>query len=222
MMYLHLNRISMFHRRNIIRHLLLFLQIIFLSTCLSFEQAKKEKIDINDMYHVHLKEHLFPKIDTLGAKEIVLFYAKPSFEPEYSVRIVMNGNQSYIEGRLLKKNLWNEIQKYYMAKDEKSISVNVDLSSMPISNEFKERMIDVFDNLLTNNKEDESNELVFDGVSYVFCMFDKNGNSHSLETIAPRSGTIEDNLANILLQVANDLTSNSFDETKYIAKLKSL
>ena len=222
MMYLHLNRISMFHRRNIIRHLLLFLQIIFLSTCLSFGQAKKEKIDINDMYHTHLKEHLYPKIDTLGAKEIVLFYAKPSFEPEYSIRIVMHGNQPYIEGRFLEKNLWSEILQHYMTKDEKSISVNVNLSSMPISNEFKERMLDVFNNLLNNNKKDESNELVFDGVSYVFCMLDKNGNSHSLETIAPRSGTIEDNLANILLQMANDLTSNSFDETKYIAKLKSL
>ena len=159
---------------------------------------------------------------TLGAKEIVLFYAKPSFEPEYSIRIVMHGNQPYIEGRFLEKNLWSEILQHYMTKEEKSISVNVNLSSMPISNEFKERMLDVFNNLLTKNKKDESNELVFDGVSYVFCMFDRNGTFHSQEAISPKSGTIEDNLANILLQMANDLTSNSFDETKYIAKLKSL
>lgn len=193
---------------------------VFLFTCLVYGQSEKGRIDIGKIYQERLAEHLFPNIDTLAANEIVLFYAIPSFENEYSIRIVERGEQSFIEGRFLEKNLWHELLKRFIKKDEKPFSVNVSLNSMPISNIFKDRMLKTFDNLMNYDKAiTDCNDLVFDGIRYVFVIFDKNKRISTIEPHSPEPDTLEYDLANLLTQMANDLKSQSFDEVVYITKL---
>ncbi len=196
--------------------------IVFLFSCLVYGQPEKERIDILEIYQARLAEHLFPNIDTLVANEIALFYAKPSFEPQYSIRIVEQGDQSYIEGRFLEKNLWYELLERFINQDKKPFSVNVSLNSMPISNEFKERVLEAFNNLIHYNKAiDNCDNVQFDGISYVFTIFDNNEKVSTLETRSPKLGTIENDLANLFTQMANDLESQSFNEAKYSAMLNS-
>lgn len=190
---------------------------VFLFTCLAYGQAEKERFDVVEKYPARLAEHLFPNIDTLVANEIALFYAKPSFEPQYSIRIIERGDQSYIEGRFLEKNLWHELFERYMKQDKEPFSVNVSLDSMPISNKFKERMLDAINKLIHFNKAIENCDMVqFDGISYVFILFDKNEKNSTLEIDTPKPGAIESDMANLFTQMANDLKSQSFEEEKYM------
>lgn len=195
---------------------------VFLFTCLVYGQSEKIRNDILEIYQARLGEHLFPNIDTLVTNEIVLFYAKPSFEREFSIRIVERGDQLYIEGRFLERILWDEVFERYRKQDNKPFSINVSLNSMPITNKFKERMLDAFNNLTRNNKAiDNCDNLQFDGISYVFIIFDKNERVSTLETRSPKFGSIENDMANLLTQMANDLESQSFEEAKYSTMLKS-
>ena len=130
----------------------LVLSNCFSFTCLVYGQSEKIRNDILEIYQARLGEHLFPNIDTLVTNEIVLFYAKPSFEREFSIRIVERGDQ-YIEGRFLERILWDEVFERYRKQDNKPFSINVSLNSMPISNKFKERMLDTFNNLTRNNRQ---------------------------------------------------------------------
>lgn len=203
------------------RKTMCFLTVLLFS-CLVYGQAEKERIDIGEIYQARLAEHLFPNIDTLIANEIALFYAKPSFEPQYSIRIVEQGDQSYIEGRFLEKNLWYELLSRFINHDKKPFSVNVSLNSMQISSEFKERVVDTFENLIHCNRTiDDCDNLQFDGISYVFIIFDKNERVNTLETDTPKPGTLENDLANLFTQMANDLKTQSFNEAKYSAMLKT-
>lgn len=181
-----------------------------------YGQSEKVKIDIEKLYKSRLEEHLSPKIDTLIAKEIVLFFAKPSFSPEYSMRIIERGNQTFIEARFLEKNLWYELFEHYKRQDEKSFFINVSLCSKLISHNFKERMLATFKSVIHNKKINDENTVSVDGISYSFLIFDKSEKVRSVEVNTPDSGAIEDNMVNLFTQMINDLKSESFDETKYI------
>ena len=195
----------------------------FLFTCLAYGQAEKETVDIGEIYQERIVEHLFPDIDTLITNAIALFYAIPSFEPEYSIRIVEQDDQTYMEGRFLEKNLWYELLERYMKEDGKKIFVNVSLNSMPISNKFKESILDAFNNVIHCNKTIDNCDMVqFDGISYVFIILDKNERISIKETKSPKSGTIENDMTKLFTQMVNNLKSHSFEEIKYIEMLKSL
>lgn len=194
----------------------------FLLTCLAYGQAEKERFDLPEKYPVRLAEHLSPNIDTLIANKMALFYGRPSFNPEYSIRIVEHGDQSYIEGRFLEKNLWHELFERFMKQDKNLFSVNVSLNSMPISNEFKEKMLDAFSHVIHCTRTiDDCDDVPFDGINYVFTLFDENERVGSLETRSPKPATIENDMANLFTQMANDLKNQSWDEKKYMPVLIS-
>jgi hypothetical protein len=214
--------VHIFHKCDVLHRKNMYFLIAFLFTCLVYGQSEKIRIDILEIYQARLEEHLFPNIDTLVTNEIVLFYAKPSFEREYSIRIIERGDQLYIEGRFLERILWNEVFERYRKQDNKPFSINVSLNSIPISNKFKEKMLDTINNLTSNNKAiDICDKIQFDGISYVFIIFDKNERVSTIETRSPKPGSIENDMANLFTQMANDLESQSFEEVKYSAMLKS-
>lgn len=221
-MFTRLNMVIISLKRDVLHRKTMCFMTVFLFACLAYSQSEKVKIDIREMYQAQLTEHLFPNIEKLGVNEIVLFYAKPSLEPEYSIRIVERGDQSYIEGRFLEKNLWYELLRHFINHNENPFSVNVSLDSMQISNKFKERMLDAINNLINYDKAiTDCNDLVFDGIRYVFAIFDKNERVSTIEIRSPEPGTLEYDLANLFTQMANDLKSQSFDEVVYITKLNS-
>ncbi len=212
-----MNMVISYLKKEIFQRKYLCFLTLFLFAGWGYGQSGKVKIDLEKLYKSRLEEHLFPQIDTLIEKEVVLFFAKPSFNPEYSIRIVERGNQSFIEGRSLEKNLWSELLEHIKKQDEKSFSLNVSFYSKLISNNFKDRMLTSIANLIHNKKIND--ELPVDGISYDFRIFDKRERVRSVEVNSPKSGTIDDNMVNLCTQMINDLKSQSFDETKYIGNL---
>jgi hypothetical protein len=182
-----------------------------------YSQPGKPNIDLDKLYETQLEEHLFPKLDTLNTNDVVLFIAKPSFSPEYSIRIIEHGGQSFIEGRFLEKILGNELLDRLMKHDEKPFSIHVKYFSVPISNNFKEKMITAFSSVI--NGKHINPDLPVDGIAYEFNLFNKKERVSSVEVISPEVGSMEDNVIKIFVQITNDLKTQSFDETKYIEKL---
>lgn len=222
LMYTHFHMVITYLNKDVLHRKTMCFLIVFLFSFLVYGQSEKERIDIGEIYQARLAEHLFPNIDTLIANEIALFYSKPSFEPEYSIRIVERGDQFDIEGRFLEENLWSELLERFINQDKKPFSVKVSLNSMQISSEFKERVVATFENLIHCNRTiDDSDNVQFDGISYVFIIFDKSDRVNTIETDNPKPGTLENDLANLFTQMANDLKTQSFNEAKYRAMLNT-
>lgn len=222
LMYTHFHMVITYLNKDVLHRKTMCFLIVFLFSFLVYGQSEKERIDIGEIYQARLAEHLFPNIDTLIANEIALFYSKPSFEPEYSIRIVERGDQFDIEGRFLEENLWSELLERFINQDKKPFSVKVSLNSMQISSEFKERVVATFENLRHCNRTiDDSDNVQFDGISYVFIIFDKSDRVNTIETDNPKPGTLENDLANLFTQMANDLKTQSFNEAKYRAMLNT-
>jgi hypothetical protein len=171
------------------------------------------KVDLESLYRMQLEKYLAPQIDTLTENEIVLFYAKPSFEPEFSIRIIERGNQCFIEGRFIDKNIWLDLIEHYIKKEKKAIQVEVCLYTMPISNDFQEKILANVASVIQNKKI--TDEMLLDGTSYEFWTFDKINRVRSVEVNSPDSGTIEETLIKFFMRITNDLRSQTFDEKKY-------
>lgn len=192
---------------------------LFLITSWAYGQSGKEYFDIGKEYRAQIEKHLFPQIDTVMEKEVVLFIAIPSFNPEYSIRIVERENQSFIEGRSLEKNLWDELLEHRIKHFENSFLFNVNFFSRPISNNFKDSMQVAFMNVISNKKI--SDNMPIDGITFEFWIFDKRKRVRSVEVNTPMTGTIEYRMAILCTCIVNDLKNQSFEEVKYSTMLKS-
>lgn len=199
-----------------------FLCILLLFADWSFGQTNLVRVnlpkDYSNTYKSELCNYLFPKVDTLIDKVVVLFFVMPINNPEYSIRIIDRENQSFIEARFLEKSLWNELFQHLIRKDVNPLLLNVNFFSVPISTQFKEKMLIAFTNVIHNKKI--SNEIPVDGTSYEFWIFDQNARVRSLEVNSPEYGTIEDSMAGLCARMSNDLRNSSFEESKYIDQLK--
>jgi hypothetical protein len=201
---------------------LYFLCILLLFADWSFGQTNVVRVnlpkDYSNTYKSELCNYLFPKVDTLIDKVVVLFFVMPINDPEYSIRIINRNNQSFIEARFLEKSLWRELFQHLVKRDVNPLLLNVNFFSVPISTPFTEKMLIAFTNVIHNKKL--SNELPLDGTIYEFWIFDQSAGVRSLEVNSPEYGTIEDSMASLCTRIANDLKNQLFEESNYIEKLK--
>jgi len=177
-------------------------------------------------YRSELVKRIYPVIDTTTTKEIVLFIATPpSVKPEHSIRIVDIGNKSFIEVRILERNLWDELSK--LTKQNDSLSIKTYLFITPISGSFRNKMLMAFSNVivLDENRIKPKNYQtvdgtihglqIFDGTTYEF-VINKNGIlSQSKIQYDLDSTDFRSRIAMTNLQIINDLKNNSFNEFKY-------
>lgn len=187
-------------------------------------------------YNSELEKRLFPKIDTATTKEIVLFCERPSFDnPEQSLRIVVIGNQSFIEARMLERNLWIELNRI---KPSDSLSVETCFFSAPISNSFRTKILETFSRVIVfhnstikpkkiikrtfgyqNGKligEDEvEGPDIFDGTSYLFRLNDNVISPTIIIGCSLGSNDFRYQVSMANLQIINDLKNNLFVESKY-------
>lgn len=184
--------------------------------CTVFGQKNNPRIDIGKLYNSNLEKHLFPPVDSIVSQEIILFLVKPSFEPEYSLRIVNRDNHFFIEGRLLTKSLWDEFTLHINNHDEKPISLEVSFFSKEVSNNFVNRMEMAFISLINHKRSfDEIYVASVDGITYLFKINNKKERVSSKEVNNPKAGTVEDNMAVYCNRIVGELKNQTFDESNY-------
>lgn len=176
-------------------------------------------------YRLELEKRLYPKVDTATTKEIALFISKPSFvEPEYSIRIIDVGNKSFIEARILERNLWEE---QFKQNKTDSLSVETYCYSAPVSNTFRNKVLMVFSKIIVlNQNKIKANELpnasgiykgpqIFDGICYEFIV---NSNGEILSTTLAyelKYNDFEYQVAMTNLRIVDALKRHFFNESVY-------
>jgi len=177
-------------------------------------------------YRLELEKRLYPKVDTATTKEVALFISKPSFvEPEYSIRIIDIGNQSFIEARILDKNLWHE--QFKQNKQTDSLSVESYCYSAPVSTTFRNKVVVAFSKIIVlNQNKIKANELpnasgiykgrqIFDGTCYEFKI---NDNGKILSTTLAdelKYNDFEYQVAMTNLRIIDALKRHFFNDSVY-------
>lgn len=219
-------------RIKIFQQKYLYLLALLLMTSHVYSQYGRVRFSFKS----ELEKRLFPQIDTTSTKEIVLFYEMPSFDnPEQSLRIVEIGNQSFIEARILERNLWIELNRI---KPNDSLSVETCYFAASISNSFKNKMLATYSKVIVFHKntirpkkiirksfryhngkvigEDEvEGPDIFDGTSYEFRINDSGIMSNTKIRCPLGSNDFRYIVSMTNLQIINDLKNNSFNESKY-------
>lgn len=177
-------------------------------------------------YESELEKRLNPVIDTITTKEVVFFKAKPSFiEPEHSIRIIEFGNQTFIEARILERNLWTKLSE--LTKQNDSLLIKTYLFVKPVSISFRNKMIIAFSKVIvldTNTikrKEYESSDgtihgvQIFDGTTYEFITNSNGVLSKAIIRYELNSSDFRWQVINTNLEIINDLKNDLFNESKY-------
>ena len=178
--------------------------------------AHCQSINNGKYYHSQLERLLNPQIDTLKEKEVALFVSRPSSsEPEYSIRIIDKGNQSFIEARILGKNLWQSQFKQNRQTD--TLPVNAYFYSASVSSSFRNKMIQVFSKIivLNQNREKPNAPRIFDGTCYEFRI---NNNGEIVSTLIDselKYTDLEYQVAMTNFRIVEALKKQSFHESVY-------
>ena len=191
-----------------------FLCILFLLLISGFSYSQR----IDDWFKVELDKRLNPKIDTLQEKEVLLFIAKPSFvDPEYSIRVIDRGNQTFLEVRLIEKNLWTELFRL-RRQGSSEVSLQTHFFSIEISTTFKNKMVGVFSKAILineNSKKKPSGPRTFDGTCFEFRINDNGKNASTTIDYELKYDDFEYQVAMTNLRIVDALKRHFFDESVY-------
>jgi len=167
-------------------------------------------------YRLELEKRLCPKVDISTTKEVALFVSKPSFvELEYSIRIIDIGNQSFIEARILEKNLWHEQFNRDIQAD--SLLIKSYFYSASVSNYFRDKVVQVFSKIIISNenRSQTTGFLFFDGTCYDFKINDSGKIASTMIDYELKYSDFEYQVAMTNLRIVDALKRHPFNELVY-------
>lgn len=178
-------------------------------------------INFEDSIKMIYSLHLLPP-NNPDREEIIAFWHNYKEQPEYTLRITKRGdNQYYLEGRFLTQRI-SKIIFAMSTYDKGRYPIDVKLSSIPVSDTFTQNMRSAFDKTIDCQKRNKVYDRPgsYDGICYKFRI--NNGtNEPSVNTICdPEESSPCYNLVMLCKQMANDLRTNSFEESRYHDKIK--
>jgi len=167
--------------------------------------------------------HLLPTIDN-AVEEVVSYwsnYDDRDDQPEYTLRITKGkDNQHYLEGRFLTQRIDKIITSMRYTGGRYPIEVR--LFSIPVSDTFTQNMRLAFVKTIECQKLNKvyNGPVTFDGVCYKFRIKNDNNELLKVSLCEPEVSNPCYNTIVLCKQMAKDLKNKSFEESKYIDKLK--
>jgi hypothetical protein len=204
-------------QNRIILHRKLFcLLLVLLFVGFASSQSPKKGIDVSKEYKNELKDRLCPEVDTSTTKIVALFVTKPSFaDPECSIRIIDIIDKSFIEVRVLEKNLWEE--QYKQNKQADSLSGETYCYSAPVSRSFRDKMLAAFTKVIELHEKRIKPDGIqlYDGICYEF-MVNNNGNKLFAKIdYNLKYDDFRDQVASTNLRIIDVMRRHSFNESAY-------
>lgn len=201
--------------------------LIAVLLCISIQSSGqlnviKVKINFPDSIKSIYNKYLLPPMNGTG-EDIISFWTGQDSQPEYALRIIMISDNKYcLEGRFLTHRI-DEIVTKLIDQPEKPMSVEMTFYSRPVSRKFVNNLRFAFlkasEYQKANHKEQDHLQF-FDGTCYNFKIIDEKSKV-LLSTIWDfKEGDPCYNIIILCSQIAEDLKNKSFDESKYIDKLK--
>ncbi len=203
-------------KRHIMKCYSLYLLATVLSIGVAFSQSKKDWVNMKRYYEPELTKRLQPQIDTLQGKQVLLYIAKPSFvDPEHSIRLIDNCNQSFLEAHILERNLWDELTNM-SKKGDTIISIKTHSISIPVSQKFKNKMLKIFSEVikLNESRKRPNGPITFDGTLCEFVIFENGGTTSTVDYNLEKK-EFDYKVSVVNLQIINDMRNGTFKESNY-------
>jgi hypothetical protein len=178
------------------------------------------------VYQTQLKTYLEPQFASSDTIALLAFRVVPETEPNSSLRIIDVRGKAYLEAIYLDKNIWIELSSVEFKTENISLNIKTKTIKVPISNLFKEKMIQSFQRVIDfeNKRVADSIPRTYDGINYDFLIYLNNREiAATVQNIrreqkfyctAPVDG-FENEIVKTNLSIIADIKNKSFEETKY-------
>lgn len=155
-------------------------------------------------------------------EEVVSFWHNYEDQSEYTLRIIKeNDNQYYLEGRFLTKTI-GESMSSLIEHPEKPLALEVKFYSLPVSDQFQHTILSAFEKTLDCQKLNKVYEgpWALDGVYYNFRINNTNNEILESSLYEPEESNPCYNTIQVCKQMAIDMKSQSFEESKYLERIR--
>jgi hypothetical protein len=179
-------------------------------------QSPKKGIDVSKEYRNELKDRLCPKVDTSTTKVVLLFIAQPAFiGPECSFRLIDRADQSFLEVRILEKNLWAE--QFKQNKQADSLCVKTSFFSTLVSRSFRDKMVAAFTKVIElHESRIKPNEIqLYDGICYEFMINNNENILFAKINYNLKYDDFRDRVAATNLRIIDTMKRHSFNSSVY-------
>lgn len=185
------------------------------------QKPRKERVDTFGIaLRMEHKKHLHPTVDSLTTKELSVFILSPQVKPNASLRLIERNTKTYIEARILYKNISNETISAFKNHNYKQLKLKLDSFNVEISDSFKVKMLDAYRQTVNQKFIDlfPKKILLYHGTNLNFWI-NEDGTMKSKNIREDMDAIYYGwQFAKINLQIIDDLKNGAFDETKYDIK----
>jgi hypothetical protein len=179
-------------------------------------QSTRKMSNVSWVFEAEITNRLNPVVDTSTTKVVVLFTSKPPFDdPECSIRIVDKGNESFIEARILNRNMWGE--QFKQNKKADSLNLKSYFFTAPVSRTFRDKMKVAFTKVieLHKNRIKPAGIQIYDGIVYEFIVYNNENMIFATINYDVKYDDFRNQVASTNRRIIEALKSGSFDESNY-------
>ena len=182
-------------------------------------QSEKRRFDLTRVYDAEIEHWLLPtNTDVTQTAFLAAFLVHPELDPDYSVCLIDSAQHSFLQLRLVDKNLNQELMTRFLKKQSLDLQLLVSTYSVSISQHFKKKLLSSFA-AISHDKEMHYLE-ISDGITYEFIRIKEGKVEHLPFLFGNKGDSYESFLIKLCMQISNDLKSSSFKESKYFDILK--
>ena len=192
--------------------------MVLFGTINCMAQFQKKKVDaVQTAYFSELKKYLYPPVDSLTTKELAVFVLFPNEKPNSSLRVIERKSKTYIEVRILHKNVGVELLTAFKSHNYRQLALQSDSFTVEVSKYFKFRILEAFRKTVNEKFIDMFPRKIeiYDGTIFNF-WFNENTKTTS-KNIREDGNSMYFGwkFAKINLQIIDDIKNGVFEESKY-------
>lgn len=200
---------------RIMRNLVCIFLLLQMTTNLIYAQTTKKGIGVTERYETELEKRLNPALTNYKIKAQLFFQVTYDPLPERSLRLIDAENNSFLEARILNKNLHESLSIYSRNYKSKTDIIKVTYHRVNVSKQFRNNMLYCSNKVLCI-KDPVRKPQLYDGMYFKY-RTNTNG-SWRTKTIAWEldKKSFEYQVSTTNMQIIEDIRTGTFDETKYL------
>ena len=202
------------HIKSSLNNMKYNLSITLFVFCSFIGKLSSQQVNIQEVKIQQYVKILNPPFQTTDTIRKFSFLVTPEVKPNSSLRIVETNNRSFLEVRVLDKNIKEELYATYRDKDFPNLKIKTHFFSIPISSQFAKKVLDVFFKI---KKLEREGQKIYDNGKLLTEHFDLFDGSN-YEFLAYVNGKVES--TSIQVGEEDPYNTDPIESSDYIYKVK--
>lgn len=195
-----------------LRHLLIVLPIAF--TSLRSEGQETQSDELNKTYSQLITSYLIPPFDTTKYYESLVYIENPSFNPEFSIRILQSKNEILLEGYFFKTSLSGQLMMNLIENRLSPAKPVVTHHTTFLNSDLASKIIRVVDLMVDQQyNQNDCKEIPVDGTDYYFNISKKSGGKN-IRFHSSELNTMRKEVVTLFSQISFFLRSDTINHTE--------